>query len=145
MPSSVKANGNKGGGYCLYSKPPSESELDASPCGDLHLSSSTSSELDVSLCGDLHASSPTSDLDAYTYGSQYEAYACGGGAYPRSQPALSGYGRYGGQAGAQDKVATAAAPAASDWSEEFDPNTQRSYFFNLVTGATQWERPAEKP
>lgn len=105
----------------------------------------------MSLCGDLPASSPTSDLDAYTHGSQYEAYACGGRAYPRYQLALGGYGwyggygGYGGQAGAQDKVAMAAEPAASDWSEVIDPNTQRSYFFNFVKGATQWERPAKMP
>jgi far upstream element-binding protein len=32
---------------------------------------------------------------------------------------------------------------APGWTEEWDPSSQRYYYFNRTTGVTQWEKPAE--
>lgn len=40
-------------------------------------------------------------------------------------------------------AATPAAGAAADWVEGFDEASQRAYYYNNKTGATQWEKPAE--
>lgn len=40
--------------------------------------------------------------------------------------------------------AQAAAPmGAPGWTEEWDPTSQRCYYFNRSSGVTQWEKPAE--
>jgi len=34
------------------------------------------------------------------------------------------------------------APLPEGWAERFDPNTNRTYYVNLITRTSQWERPA---
>lgn len=89
------------------------------------------------------------------YGMPYQQGGYQQGGY--QAPQQGGYGGYGADAGAggyggayggyqqQPQMAphAMAAPAAAQWSEEYDPQSQRYYYYNQTTGHTQWEKPAE--
>jgi far upstream element-binding protein len=80
----------------------------------------------------------------------FNPYQQGGYQQAYQQPAA--YASYGQEAQGYDQQysmgyagqAQAAAPMAGPgWSEEWDPTSQRCYYFNRTTGVTQWEKPAE--
>jgi far upstream element-binding protein len=71
------------------------------------------------------------------YGGYQQPY--GGGGYPQQQQ--QSYGGYGG-GGAAAYGAPAAVPKASNWSQH-DDGSGNKYWYNSVTGQSQWEKPAD--
>ncbi|KAL0037800.1 hypothetical protein WJX77_012473 [Trebouxia sp. C0004] len=84
---------------------------------------------------------PTAAAPTYPgYGGGYPQASPYGG-YPQGQQPYGGAGGYG-QQGAQPSAQPAAGGGGSQWSELQD-NEGRSYYYNQVTGVSQWDRPAD--
>ncbi|KAL0028824.1 hypothetical protein WJX79_010043 [Trebouxia sp. C0005] len=77
---------------------------------------------------------------AYGYGGGYPQASPYGG-YPQGQQPYGSAGGYG-QQGAQPSAQPAAGGGGGQWSELQD-NEGRSYYYNQVTGVSQWDRPAD--
>lgn len=54
---------------------------------------------------------------------------------------MSGYGQIQQGTPPQHTPASQGPPAPPGWRQEFDPQTRRWYYLNLVTGHSQWDSP----